>query len=130
MSINWPQNGEYSVPSYQLSSLPFLSSSLISLGQVHVYEFPFVTKFINVANKGTLSTDRIALAFTERGFSTGNFITLDQGDTVHEDIRTTRMYISCSQGSAVDYQVFCGITNIPEKMFLTITGSNGHPGVG
>ncbi len=46
MSINWPANGEYASTAYQISALPYLSSSLISLGQVHKYEFPYVTRFI------------------------------------------------------------------------------------
>jgi hypothetical protein len=79
-----------------------------------------------------LASDKIALAFTERGLQStvANYITLDQGDTVHEEIRTTVLFISCSAGSSVDYQIFCGLTNIPSKNFLTLTGSNGHPGVG
>jgi hypothetical protein len=132
MSINWPANGEYASPAYQISALPYLSSSLISQGQVHKYEFPYVTKFINIVNRGSVATDKITLAFTERGLqpTVANYITLDQGDTVHEDIRTTVFFVSCSAGSSVDYQVFCGLTNIPSKNFLVLTGSNGHPGVG
>lgn len=132
MSLNWPSNGEYFSPAYQVSSLPYLSSSIISQGQIHAYKFPFVTKFINIVNRGSVSTDKICLAFTERGLkpSVANFITLDQGDTVSHEVRTTELYISCSQGSTVDYQVFCGLTLIPEANFLRITGSNGHVGVG
>lgn len=130
MSIHWPNNGEYSVPSYQMSALPYLTSSIISQGQIHTYEFSFVTRFVNVVNRGSIGTDKIALAFTERGFTTGNYITLDQGDTVHEEIRTTKLFISCSAGSTVDYQMFCGLTNIPEYQFLVLSASNGHPGVG
>jgi hypothetical protein len=132
MSINWPANGEYATPAYQISALPYLSSSLISQGQIHKYEFPYVTKFINIVNRGSVPTDKITLAFTERGLQStvANYITLDQGDTVHEEIRTTVLFISCSVGSTVDYQVFCGLTNIPSKNFLTLTGSNGHTGVG
>lgn len=130
MSIHWPNNGEYSVPSYQMSALPYLTSSLISQGQIHTYDFTLVTRFINVANRGSVGSDKIALAFTERGFTTGNYITLDQGDTVHEEIRTTKLFISCSAGSSVDYQIFCGLTNIPEKQFLILSASHGHPGVG
>jgi len=130
VSIHFPNNGEYSVPSYQLSALPYLTSSIISQGQIHTYEFPYVTKFINVVNRASLASDKIALAFTERGFTTGNYITLDQGDTVHEEVRTTKLFISCSHGASVDYQMFCGLTNIPEKFFLVLTGSHGHPGVG
>lgn len=132
MSINWPANGEYATPAYQISALPYLSSSIISQGQIHKYEFPYVTRFINIVNRGSLSSDKITLAFTERGLQStvSNFITLDQGDTVHEEIRTTVMFISCSAGTSVDYQIFCGLTNIPSKNFLTLTGSNGHSGVG
>lgn len=132
MTSNWPANGEYFTPAYQVSALPFLSSSIISRGQIHAYSFPFVTKFVNVVNRGSVSTDKICLSFTTRGLepAVGNFITLDQGDTVNHDVRTTELYISCSAGSAVDYQVFIGLTTIPAKNFLTLTGSNGHPGVG
>ncbi len=130
MSINWPTNGEHFVPSYQISALPYLSSSIISNGQIHKYDFPYITIFIDVANKGFVSTDKIALAFTENGFKTGNYITLEQGDTVHHNIRCDELYVSCSAGTLVDYQVFCGLTTIPVRNFLKITGSNGHPGVG
>jgi hypothetical protein len=132
MSINWPTNGEYFAPAYQVSALPYLSSSLISMGEVHRYEFPYVTKFINIVNRGAGGADKICLSFTERGLqpTVANYITLDQGDTVHEDIRTTVFFVSCSAGTGVDYQVFCGLTTIPAKNFLPLTGSNGHTGVG
>lgn len=132
MSMNWPSNGEHYSPAYQVSALPYLSSSIITQGQVHRYEFPFVTKFVNVVNRGSLSTDKICISFTERGLqkNVGNYITLDQGDTVAHEVRTTHLFVSCSAGTAVDYQIFCGLTTIPAKNFLILTGSNGHPGVG
>ncbi len=97
-----------------------------------MHQFPLVTKFINVANKGTSLGDKICLAFTERGLnpSVGNFITLEQGETVHHDVRSSMLFISCSAGTLVDYQLFCGLTTIPIKNFAVLTGSNGHPGVG
>lgn len=132
MSISWPANGEYATPAYQISALPYLSSSIISTGQVHKYEFSYVTKFINVVNRGSNVTDKIVLAFTENGLKSavGNYITLDQGETIREEIRTTTLFISCSAGTNIDYQIFCGLTNIPSQNFLPLTGSNGHSGVG
>lgn len=132
MSLNWPSNGEYFAPAYQVSSLPYLTSSVITNGQVHKYEFPFVTKFINIANKGTNAGDRVCLSFTERGLdpAVGNYITLEQGETVSHEVRTTVMFVSCSYGTSVDYQLFCGLTTIPAKNFLILSASNGHPGVG
>lgn len=130
MSTQWPQSGEYHVPAYQMSALPYLTSSVISVGQYHEYDFQSVTKFINVVNRGATPADEIRLAFTENGFKTGNYITLSTTDAVREDIRTTKLFISCSSGTNVDYQIFCGLTTIPSKNFLFLTGSHGHSGVG
>ena len=130
MSLNWPSNGEYSTPAYQISALPYLSSSVINAGSIHSYKFPYVTRFVNVVNRGSNVIDKIALAFTENGFRSGNYITLDQGVGINQELRTVELYVSASSGTSVDYQVLCGLTNIPAKNFLVITGSNGHSGVG
>ena len=132
MSLNWPSNGEYFGPAYQVSALPYLTSSVITNGAVHTHEFPFVTKFVTIANKGTNTADKICLAFTERGLkpTVGNYITLEQGETVSHEVRTTVLFVSCSYGTNVDYQLYCGLTSIPVKNFLVLSASNGHPGVG
>jgi hypothetical protein len=111
-----------------MSALPYVTSSLISSGQVHRYDFPFVTRFIDVTNRDTSGS--IAVGFTLNGLSKGNYVTLDSKVTMNEEIRTTTLFISCSAGTNVQYQLFCGLTTIPAANFLTITGSNGHPGVG
>lgn len=132
MSLNWPSNGEYFSPAYQVSALPYLTSSVITNGAVHTHEFPFVTKFVTIANKGTNASDKICLAFTERGLkpTVGNYITLEQGETVSHEVRTNVLFVSCSYGTSVDYQLYCGLTTIPARNFLVLSASNGHPGVG
>ena len=131
MSYNYPTMGEHYTPAYQLSALPFVTSSVISLGQVHRYDFPYVTRFIDVSNLGAGATDAIAIGFTENGIlRTKNYVTLKSGKTINEEVRTTSLFVSCSVGTNVDYQLFCGITTIPARNFLVLTGSNGHPGVG
>jgi hypothetical protein len=131
MSINWPQNGEYNISSYQMSALPYVTSSVISTGEIHRHEFPYVTRFIDVVNRGGSASDKIALGFTENGMTkTNNFVILNQGASVNEEIRTTTLFISCSRGTSIDYQIFCGLTNIPSKNFLILSSSNGHFGVG
>lgn len=128
---NWQQMGEYYTPAYQTSALPFVTSSVISLGEVHKYEFPFVTRFIDVVNRGAGPSDVITLGFTENGImNSGNYVSIDRNASVNEEIRTTILFISCSVGTNVDYQLFCGLTTIPATKFLTLTSSNGHPGVG
>jgi hypothetical protein len=91
-----------------------------------------VTRFFNVQNVGTVSTDEIAVAFTQNGLaaSRGNYFTLGQGVSFRDEIRCTKLFISCSAGSNVRYQVIAGLTNIDASQFLLVTGSNGHAGVG
>ena len=130
MSLNNPVMGEGYIPAYQISSSPWLTSSQISVGEIQAFSFPQVTRFINVQNIALTGSDRIALAFTSLGFTTGNFFTLAQSSSFREEIRTDRLFISCSAGTNVNFQVAVGLTGIPSRQFLTITGSNGFQGVG
>lgn len=131
MSINYPTAGEHYTAAYQMSALPFVTSSIINSGEVHRYDFPFVTRFVDICNLGSSPTDKIAIGFTENGvLKTHNYVTLKVGASVNEEVRTTVLIVSCSAGTNIDYQLFCGLTTIPSKNFLTLTGSNGHPGVG
>jgi hypothetical protein len=130
MSLAWPQSGEYNVSAYQMSAMPYVTSSIINNGEVHRYNFPYVTRFIDVVNRGSAG-NTIALGFTENGvLSTGNYVTLDSGASVKEEVRTTALFISCSSGTNVKYQILCGLTTIPAKNFLVLSASNGHPGIG
>lgn len=131
MSFNYPSVDEYYISAYQMSAMPFVTSSFISLGEVHRYEFPFVTRFIDVCNLGEGPTDAIAVGFTENGvLKTRNYVTLKVNSSVNKEVRTTRLIVSCSAGTNVEYQLLCGLTMIPAKNFLTLTGSNGHVSVG
>lgn len=132
MGLNWPSSGEYNVYAYQMSAMPYVTSSMISVGEIHRYEFPYVTRFVGVHNRSTGSTDAIAIGFTENGIkpTVGNFITLDAGGHIDKEIRTTLLIVSCSSGTSVPYQLLCGLTNIPSRNFLPLSASNGHPSVG
>ena len=130
MSLNNPIMGEGYIPAYQISATPWVTSSLISNGQVQVMKFPQITRFINVQNVATGAGDKIAVAFTTRGFSTGNFFSLSQGSSLTEEIRTDRLFVSCSAGTNVSYQMLVGLTGIPSGQFQIITGSSGFEGVG
>lgn len=130
MGLNNPILHEGYVPAYQMSAVPYITSSLISMGQIQQISFDQVTRFFNVQNVGTLATDEIAVAMTQNGFSTGHFFTIGQGVSFRDELRTTRLFVSCSKGTNVRYQVIAGLTNIPQNQFLLVTGSNGHQGVG
>lgn len=130
MGLNYPVINEGYVPAYQMSAVPYVTSSNISAGEIHVINFNQVTRFFNVQNVGTVTTDTIAVAFTQNGLSTGNYFTLGQGVSFRDELRTVCLFVSCSSGTDVPYQVIAGLTNISNHQFLPVTSSNGHQGVG
>lgn len=130
MGLSYPVINEGYVPAYQASAIPYITSSQISAGEIHQINFNQVTRFFNVQNVGTVTTDTIAVSMTQNGLTTGNYFTLGQGVSFRDELRTICLFISCSRGTDVPYQVIAGLTNIPQNQFLPITASNGHQGVG
>jgi len=129
MSLNNPVLGEGYVPAYQISAVPFVTASQVALGEVDQIDFPTVTRFITVKNF-TAST-AIAVGFTQNGLkpANANFVTLSGSDSFSGEFRSSALFVSGAVGTA-SYQVIAGLTNIPVKNFLTVTGSNGYSGVG
>lgn len=130
MSLNNVVIGEGYVPAYQISPVPFVTSSNVNLGQTKSYNFDFVTKSIFVQNTAASNTV-LAIAFTQNGLlpSRSNFLILSGGQSFSQDVRTSALFISGSSGSPT-FSLLAGLTNIPVKNFLTVTGSNGYAGVG
>ncbi len=130
MSLSNPVLGEGFVPAYQISPVPFVTSSNVNLGQTKSYNFEFVTKSLFVQNTGGTSTV-LAIAFTENGLKpvNSNFLILSGGQSYSDDIRTSAIFISGSAGNPT-FSFLAGLTSIPVKNFLTVTGSNGYNGVG
>ena len=129
MSLNNPVLSEGYVPAYQMSAVPFVTRSDMVSGDIHEITFPQVSRSFNIRNVSNGATDKIAVAFTRRGFTTGNFFTLDKGVSFQDEYRAVSLFISNSFGTPT-YEVVAGLTNIPSSQFLTVTASNGYSGVG
>ncbi len=87
MSINWPKSGPGYVPAYQVSGIPFVTSSAANeisgpdlnttSDEPIAVEFPFVTKYVTVRNTGP---NNIRIGFSKRGiFAPGEFLPLSLG---------------------------------------------------
>jgi hypothetical protein len=130
MSLSNPVLGEGFVPAYQISAIPYVTSSNIALGEIKEFDFDFVTRFFTVKNKSGGSS--LAIGFTQRGLSNtvNNFFTVSGGESYTGELRTSRLFLSGSAGASINFELVAGLTNIPVRNFLTITGSNGYTGVG
>lgn len=131
MSINNPTWGEGYVPAYQMSAMPYVTSSDVSLGATKQINFNYVTKFFTVKNTGA-STSVIAIGFTQNGLlaNNSNYFVLSGSESFSGEIRTSRIFISGSSGALTPFSLVAGLTNIPTSNFLTVTSSNGFSGVG
>lgn len=131
MSLNNPYPHEGFVPAYQVSAMPFVTSSNVTLGATKEINFNGVTRFITVKNTGAAATV-LAVSFTENGLKTSNsnYFILSGSEAFSGELRTDRIFVSGSSGASVTFNVVAGLTTIPTKNFLLVTGSNGFGGVG
>lgn len=131
MSINNPTWGEGYVPAYQMSGMPYVTSSNVSLGATKQIEFQFVTKFFTIKNTSA-AANVIAVGFTQNGMlpSNSNYFILSGSESFTGDIRTSKIFISGSAGASSTFSLTAGLTNIPVRNFLAVTASNGFGGVG
>jgi hypothetical protein len=130
MSLNHPYQSEGYVPAYQISAMPYVTSSNISLGQTRVIDFGYVSRFITIKNTGA-STSVLSVAFTENGLKTSNsnYFYLSGSENYTGEIRTSKIFLSGTAGAPL-FSVIAGLTTIPVAYMTPITGSNGYPGVG
>lgn len=130
MSLNNAYPGEGYAPAYQVAATPFVTSSTLSLGQVKEIRFDQVSRFLTVKNTGATST-AMCVGFTENGFkaSNSNYFVLSGSEAFSGELRTTRVFLSGSVGNPT-FTIVAGLTAIPSRNAVLLTGSNGFPGVG
>ena len=125
---------------YQMSGIPFLSSSFvvdnILEGPGHTTEisFPYVTKFITVVNEHSGSNVKMRVGFSELGISgsdandTGNnYFILDNGESYTGELRVSKVFIA-GQGAPCTASVIAGMTGINAAALET--NWSGTSGVG
>lgn len=148
MANKWPgYAGPNDVPSYQMSGVPFVTSSNgaeASTTPIKV-TFPYVTKFFAVSNL-TGNAD-LRVGFTEAGVNaTGGLSGSIDGESdanrknyfvVRRETATENMEIRCKElwfrrdgATDVAFSLLAGMTPIPGKNFPVLTGSNNYDGVG
>lgn len=131
MTLKNPSVGEYYTPAYQMSGIPFVTSSIVNLGQIKEVVFSHISKFVTIKNH-SISANTLALSFTSNGLATSksNYFILSGSESITTEVKTDRIFISGSTGASVSFSVLAGLTVIPSAAMLPVTGSNGYSGVG
>lgn len=128
MALGNPLININQVNEYLTSGIPWVTSSVLTLGNTVEVKFPSVTRTIFIKNN--IPSSVLAVAFTQNGLkpTTANYFTVTGTETFQEDLRVSSLFLSSTLGS-VTFSVVAGLTRIPAGQLL-ITGSDGFVGVG
>tara|TARA_Y100001973_G_C5102202_1_gene283313 strand:+ start:96 stop:548 length:453 start_codon:yes stop_codon:yes gene_type:complete len=138
MSFDHPKAGPNSVPSYQLSGIPYVTGSgtktehLNSAGGKE-FNFPQVTRFVTFSITGS-SEPKLYVAFASEGLLAGtdespeHFFVVPPASAVTLDVRCKAVFVKTS--AAAQWSMCAGLTPILSSQFPVLTGSLGFHAVG
>ena len=139
-TMQWPNPGLGSVGSYQMSGIPFASSSLtvpVNSAAPLKIQFPYVTKFVTVVNENTGTNIAMRVGFSQLGVSGSgtNFFLLDNGESYTGEWRIEDIFLISNSTSQTSASVIAGLTPIPRgvpSLLASGIGNNwsGSSGVG
>lgn len=128
-TLKWPNVGPNFVPEFQISSIPWVTSSAVVPDQIESYKFYRVTRFITVVNAST--TNDLKVGFTKNGISgSSNFVIVPAGQQLNEELKLIELHIQGTGSGTTEYSVLAGITGCNPRQYPVLTGSVGFEGVG
>ena len=137
-TMQWPNPGLGSVGSYQMSGIPFASSSItvpVNSATPLKIQFPYVTKFVTISNEVTSPGPAIRVGFSVLGVSGSgtNYFSLDAGESYTGEWRIEDIFLISNTTAQSSASIIAGLTPIPRGVpSFVATGNNwsGSSGVG
>ena len=138
-SLRWPTPGLMDVPSYQVSAVPWVTSSVATTTAQRI-SFPNTTRWVEVRNMGT---NNLKIGFTANGVnanpaSQAHYFVLSGSSSSQPSAATARWELRCAQiffaaeAGTATYSLAAGLTGIPERYLNDMSGSLGgvYGGIG
>ena len=122
--------GFHNVGSYQVSSEPWLSSSITvpaNDGTPLEISFPKITKFVIIRNDSG-STGDLRVGFSSlgvQGDTNENYAILSGSESLSADYRVKSVFLLLHTATEQTASVVAGLTMIPTRSFGNWTGSSG-----
>ena len=136
ITMQWPSPGLGSVGSYQMSGIPYVSSSITVPANSSTplrISFPYVAKFVTVINTGSVVTPNLKVGFSQNGVAGVNFYSLAYGESYTGEWRIEDIYLFSSTTAQTSASIIAGLTTIPRGVpAISGSGNNwsGSSGVG
>ena len=125
-----PRAGLNNVGSYQVSSIPYLTSTVApAFGSTPAeISFPTVTRFVTIKNIDLTANRRLRVGFSENGVNNGNYFILTQYESFTADFKVTGIYLVSDEAFPISASVVAGLTGIDNTQLPT--NWSGSAGVG
>jgi len=148
MALQYPKPNHRSVNEYQMSGLPFTTSSVAdevpaNTGTPLQVDFPTLTRWVCITNTGKA---HLRAGFTSNGVKNYNvdgadynitgsggryFVITSGSEPVRLELKCTSVFfLSDASGTTTSYSMVAGLTGIEYSQFLNLTGSEGFQGIG
>jgi hypothetical protein len=152
MALQYPLPNHRSVGEYQMSGLPFVTSSVsatevpVKTGTPLEVKFPSLTRWIAVTNTGGQD---IRVGFTSNGVkssgvdgaysvtgSGGRYFVIPNngsgtpGGSVRLELKCMSVFFLSDTATATGFSLAAGLTGIAATQFVNLTGSQGFQGIG
>jgi hypothetical protein len=133
--MQYPDPGPSDVPSYQLSAIPWLTSSVAPNASAMKISFPTTARWVEVMNTGAQD---IRIGFSSNGIGgltpEAHYFTLPAS----ANAQTSRWELRCSEiylyggGASATFSLAAGLSPVPSRYFADMTGSLGgvYGGIG
>ena len=129
-SLRWPEPGPSDVPSYQLSAIPWMTSSTAPNGSSMEISFPNTTRWVELMNT---SNAAIRVGFSENGVnanpaSNAHYFTVPGTagtQTTRWELRCSKLYLR-GEGASATFSLAAGLSAVPSRYFDAISVSQSR----
>lgn len=121
MAANFPRPGVGFVPEYQVSSIPWVTAS-IALGTPQRYDFPTVTRFVNVHNSAATGGAEVRFGWSYPGVTGSYYFGVSPQESLSVDVRCTSLFVIATAGTP--FQLLVGLTGIEARQMPPLSGSS------
>jgi len=121
MPLDNPQGGIGYAAEFQSAALPWITSSIApTQGSPARWDFPYVTRFINVVNLGT---GTMSIGATWSGVAnTNNKVFIPVNSSLTFEWRVSSIFVQGESGNP-QYSLAVGLTTIPSRNMPQLSGT-------
>ena len=117
--FNFVKPGLNAVGQYQLSGIPYASSSVVvDSSTATELEFNTITKFVTVINEHSGSSAKLRVGFSSNGIADSNYFVLDNGESYTGEFRVSSIFLRGDTANTTA-SVIAGLTMIERNNLPT-----------